>query len=105
MIHSPFIFAAVFFALCPSVLTFPAGSGGSVSSSPAAKSSGSPTQTSSAAQPSFTTGTTSDDPNDSLWDEFQSETPEAIRGTLGATVIGPQNVALDRLEYLLLLVE
>lgn len=96
MIHFRFILAAVLLTLSPSVLTLPAGSGGDVSSSPAAKSSGSPTQTSSAAQQSITAGTTSDDPNDSFWDEYQSETPEAIRGTLGATVIGPQNVELDR---------
>ncbi|KAF8589808.1 oxalate decarboxylase [Ramaria rubella] len=66
---------------------------------PAAKPSSvsvSSTESSSAPASSFTAGLTSDDPNDSLLDQFQSETPEAIRGSLGATVIGPQNVALDR---------
>ncbi|GJJ10006.1 hypothetical protein Clacol_004232 [Clathrus columnatus] len=54
------------------------------------------TSTSTAATSSFTAGLTSDDPNDSFINEFQNETPEAIRGSLGATVIGPQNIDLDR---------
>ncbi|GJJ10004.1 hypothetical protein Clacol_004230 [Clathrus columnatus] len=58
--------------------------------------SGTPVGTSTAAGTTFTAGLTSDDPNDSFLDEFQNEIPEAIRGTLGATVIGPQNIPLDR---------
>ena len=37
----------------------------------------------------------SDDPNYPLWNDSSDITPEAIRGSLGATVIGPQNVELD----------
>ncbi|KAH7925449.1 putative oxalate decarboxylase/oxidase [Leucogyrophana mollusca] len=37
----------------------------------------------------------SDDPNYPLWNDTSDITPEPIRGSLGATVIGPQNVQLD----------
>jgi len=37
----------------------------------------------------------SDDPNLPLWNEYEDIVPEPIRGTLGTTVIGPQNVPLD----------
>jgi len=43
-----------------------------------------------------TASPSSDDPNGSLFQKFQSEKPEPIRGSLGASVLGPQNVALDR---------
>lgn len=71
--------------------------------SPAASShsslpSQSPPDTSTAAESTPTAGYASDDPNDSFYDEFQDEVPEAIRGTLGATVIGPQNIPLDRCD-------
>ncbi|CAE6436841.1 unnamed protein product [Rhizoctonia solani] len=38
----------------------------------------------------------SDDPNGSYLDQFQNELPEPVRGTKGAKLLGPQNVALDR---------
>ncbi|KAG1876266.1 putative oxalate decarboxylase/oxidase [Suillus subluteus] len=37
----------------------------------------------------------SDDPNYPLWNEFEDIVPEPIRGTLGATILGPQNVPLE----------
>ncbi|KAJ8595812.1 putative oxalate decarboxylase/oxidase [Rhizopogon salebrosus TDB-379] len=37
----------------------------------------------------------SDDPNLPLWNPFEDITPEPIRGSLGTTVIGPQNVPID----------
>ncbi|GJJ10026.1 hypothetical protein Clacol_004252 [Clathrus columnatus] len=55
-----------------------------------------PVDTSTAAESTPTAGYASDDPNDSLYNQFQNEVPEAIRGSLGATVIGPQNIPLDR---------
>ncbi|KAF8606206.1 oxalate decarboxylase [Ceratobasidium sp. AG-I] len=38
----------------------------------------------------------SDDLNESFLDKFQVENPEPIRGSRGTTLLGPQNVALDR---------
>lgn len=73
----------------------------SASAVPPAQSS-TDTATSSAADATFSAGYASDDPNYSLYDEFQNEVPEAIRGTLGATVIGPQNIPLDRFVFLTL---
>lgn len=40
----------------------------------------------------------SQDPNDSLMDEFQNGQPEPIRGNLGAKILGPDNLPLDRLN-------
>ncbi|PSS05482.1 hypothetical protein PHLCEN_2v3764 [Hermanssonia centrifuga] len=49
----------------------------------------------SAASASPTVAFASDNPNPLLWTADSDIIPEAIRGTLGATVIGPQNVAVD----------
>jgi len=51
---------------------------------------------SSAPAPSETVPLASDDPNEALWTADTTIIPEAIRGSLGATVIGPQNVQIDR---------
>jgi hypothetical protein len=51
--------------------------------------------TSSAPATSPTVPYASDDPNLPLWNPFEDITPEPIRGTLGTTVIGPQNVPID----------
>ncbi|KAF9230834.1 putative oxalate decarboxylase/oxidase [Melanogaster broomeanus] len=51
--------------------------------------------TSAAASPSPTVPYASDDPNAILWLPGSGITPEAERGSLGATVIGPQNVPID----------
>lgn len=56
----------------------------------------SPSQTSSAPASSLTAGLTSNDPNDSFFEEFQDEIPEPVRGSLGAPSLGPQNIPLDR---------
>lgn len=37
----------------------------------------------------------SDDPNYPLWNEDEDIIPEAIRGTLGASILGPQNIPLE----------
>ncbi|KIJ50983.1 hypothetical protein M422DRAFT_159145 [Sphaerobolus stellatus SS14] len=108
MINSRFIFAALFLGFGQIAFAAPAASAAASSvavssaavspviSSVARSSSQAPTQSStSPAAATFTAGLTSDDPNDSLLDQFQSETPEAIRGSLGASVIGPQNIPLD----------
>ncbi|PCH42527.1 hypothetical protein WOLCODRAFT_177553 [Wolfiporia cocos MD-104 SS10] len=50
---------------------------------------------SSSALPSPTVPYASDDPNVELWNAHSDITPEAMRGRLGATVLGPQNVMLD----------
>lgn len=38
----------------------------------------------------------SDDPNDSFYDSFQAGTLEPICGSRGASLFGPQNIAVDR---------
>ena len=38
----------------------------------------------------------SDDLNESFLDKFQVENPEPIRGSRGTSLLGPQNVPLDR---------
>ncbi|KAF8526323.1 oxalate decarboxylase [Hysterangium stoloniferum] len=48
------------------------------------------------AAPTPNTTPPSSDANDSFFQKFQSEKPEPIRGSLGASILGPQNVALDR---------
>jgi oxalate decarboxylase family bicupin protein len=37
----------------------------------------------------------SDDPNYPLWNEDEDIIPEPIRGTLGATILGPQNIPIE----------
>ncbi|KAI0661642.1 oxalate decarboxylase [Cubamyces menziesii] len=48
-----------------------------------------------AAYPSPTVPYASDDPNDELWNAHSDITPEAQRGRLGGTVLGPQNAPLE----------
>jgi hypothetical protein len=64
----------------------------------AAYASAAPTgsTTASAAAPTQTVAYASDDPNNSFWSKYASETPEPIRGPTGASILGPQNVALER---------
>ncbi|KAI0710195.1 oxalate decarboxylase [Earliella scabrosa] len=57
-------------------------------------SSGSPSSPASAAEPSATVPYASDDPNGPLWDEDSTEVPQAVRGSLGSSVIGPHNVPI-----------
>lgn len=37
----------------------------------------------------------SDDPNLPLWNENENIVPEPMRGTLGASVLGPQNIPIE----------
>ncbi|EKM54942.1 uncharacterized protein PHACADRAFT_142732 [Phanerochaete carnosa HHB-10118-sp] len=66
------------------------------SPSPALSSSETePSSTVSAPPVSETVAPASDDPNYVAWTSDYTGTPEAIRDSLGGTVIGPQNVPLD----------
>ncbi|KAF8837637.1 oxalate decarboxylase [Paxillus ammoniavirescens] len=58
-------------------------------------SSATPSSTSAAASASPTVPYASDDPNDVLWLPNSNIIPEPERGTLGTTVIGPQNIQID----------
>ena len=49
----------------------------------------------SAASSTPTVPLASDDPNYQLWNETSDITPEPIRGSLGGTILGPQNVPLE----------
>ncbi|KAI8980152.1 oxalate decarboxylase [Trametes punicea] len=62
--------------------------------SSSASSTSTATSTLSAAPEWETVAPASDDPNGVLWTEDSTSDPEAIRGSLGATVIGPQNVPI-----------
>lgn len=54
------------------------------------------TSTSDSASPSPTVPLASDDPNFWLWNETTTTDPQPERGSLGANILGPQNVAIDR---------
>ena len=53
-----------------------------------------PSSVASAPPVSATVPAASDDPNGPLWGPDTPDIPQAIRGTLGATVLGPQDVPL-----------
>lgn len=53
------------------------------------------TASASAASASTTAPYASENPNGMLWTIDADVVPQPIRGTLGATVLGPQNVDLD----------
>ncbi|KAB5591242.1 Oxalate decarboxylase [Ceratobasidium theobromae] len=55
-----------------------------------------PSTIDSAASSTPTVAYASDDPNDSFWSEFQDTVPVPERGTTGASILGPQNIPLDR---------
>ncbi|KAK7691334.1 hypothetical protein QCA50_004728 [Cerrena zonata] len=59
-------------------------------------SSGTTSGTSTAATPSFTVPLASDDPNQIEWNVTTTEDVQPIRGSLGATIIGPQNIPIDQ---------
>ncbi|KAI0701226.1 oxalate decarboxylase [Cytidiella melzeri] len=88
-----FLAAAVF------VTAAPAGGSSAAGAAPTSLvSSFSPQVPSSSletSQPGATVAPASDNPNDILWLPDSNVTPEAIRGSLGANVIGPQNVPMD----------
>ena len=58
---------------------------------PVVSSSPSDTSTSTLLEPSATVVPISLNPNEPLWNASVVDTPQAIRGSLGATVIGPTN--------------
>ncbi len=84
-------------AALSSVDAAPAFAVGSDSAAPLSADSdlSSPSSAASAASASPTVAFASDNSNPLLWTADSDIIPEAIRGTLGATVIGPQNVAVD----------
>ena len=53
-----------------------------------------PSSTASAPSTSETVPPASNDPNDILWGPDIDTVPQAIRGSLGATVLGPQDVGI-----------
>ncbi|EUC60986.1 oxalate decarboxylase [Rhizoctonia solani AG-3 Rhs1AP] len=72
----------------------------SVTTTGAVSSVGAPvsvaSSTSSAASSTPTVAYASDDSNDSFWSEFQNTVPVPERGSTGASILGPQNIPLDR---------
>ncbi|KAI0073874.1 oxalate decarboxylase [Panus rudis PR-1116 ss-1] len=72
----------------------PAVSGVSTVSAP--RSSRPSTSTASAPEASQTVPYASDDPNGILWGPDDPTAPQAIRGSLGATILGPQDVYIDK---------
>ena len=55
----------------------------------------SPSSTSSAPDATPTVPYATDDPNVPLWNPNSKMIPEAIRGTFGANILGPQNIPLE----------
>lgn len=55
-----------------------------------------PTSTASAPRPTNTVEFASTDPNEPLWDANTTIDPQPIRGGLGAPLLGPANVEIDR---------
>ncbi|KAB5590059.1 Oxalate decarboxylase [Ceratobasidium theobromae] len=55
-----------------------------------------PSSTNSAASSTQTVAYASDDPNYSYWSKFQNSVPVPERGTTGGSILGPQNIPLDR---------
>ena len=54
-----------------------------------------PSGTSSAPTSTSTVPYASDDPNNPLWNPESDIVPQPIRGSLGANILGPQNVPLE----------
>ena len=52
--------------------------------------------TSTAASPTFTVPLASDDPNFIEWNVTTTEDVQPIRGSLGATILGPENIPIDQ---------
>ena len=61
---------------------------------PLVSSSPSGTSTSTLLEPSATVAPISLNPNEPLWNASVVDTPQAIRGSLGATVIGPTDASI-----------
>ncbi|KAH9925427.1 oxalate decarboxylase [Epithele typhae] len=83
--------SVLFAVLCGSVSSAPARDPSTLSRRDAAThTDGSP------ASPSPTVRLASDDPNFVLWNEASAADPQPERGGLGATIMGPQDTAIDR---------
>lgn len=54
-----------------------------------------PSGTSSAPESTQTVPYASDDPNDPLWNYKSKIVPQPIRGSLGASLLGPQNIPIE----------
>ena len=54
------------------------------------------TAAATAASASPTVPYASDDPNYWLWNDTTTEDPQPIRGSRGASILGPQNIPLDK---------
>ncbi|KAL5637989.1 hypothetical protein ACGC1H_002301 [Rhizoctonia solani] len=78
-----------------SATTYPSGTTTNTSSGVGAPVSVA-SSTSSAASSTPTVAYAPDDPNDSFWSQFQNTVPVPERGSTGASILGPQNVPLDR---------
>ena len=61
---------------------------------PLAVVSSSPSGTSTLLEPTATVAPISQNPNEPLWNASVVDTPQGIRGTLGATVIGPTDAEI-----------
>lgn len=103
MLNVNTVLAALLFA-APIVTSIPAPSPAAnvTSTSVSIATSGSGTETASSTLPSPTVPFASDNLNDVIFSPVQGDTPsedtfvpEPIRGTLGAAVIGPQNIPMD----------
>ena len=82
-------------ATSASVVTSDASSSAFTTEASSTSISVSSTGTSSAAAATETVPYASDDPNAPLWNENSTTTPQAERGTLGATIMGPHNVPIE----------
>lgn len=75
----------------------PASSAGvSAIRAPRSPSTGGPSSTASAPEATETVPYAGDDPNYALWGPDYNGVPQAIRGSYGATVLGPQDIALAK---------
>ena len=81
------------------VTSIPVGDVSSALSSSSATSSYTETASSTSGEPSKPSPTVpyaSDDPNYWLWNETPTTDPQPERGSLGASILGPQNIDIDR---------
>ena len=90
--------------ICSVLLAFLAGaaptSNSATASSSAATSTvavnGNATAVAAAPSPAETVPLASDDPNYQLWNETSDTVPQPIRGSLGGTILGPQNIPMEK---------
>lgn len=83
-------------AVCASAAPAGTNSASTSLASTSSPATATPSSTTDSAIPSPTVAYASDDPNGSLLNQYQSGTPEPERGTTGASILGPQNIPLER---------